>query len=57
MSVDVRIGDHSDAPLEHWQERLKEKRRKREPGVKKPGTPGRPPPDPDALVDDYAAPR
>jgi len=59
MSIDVRIGDHSEAPLEHWQDRLKEKRRKRGPHPAQPetpATPGRQSP-PDALIDDYAGPR
>lgn len=56
MSIDVRIGDHSDAPLEHWQDQLKEKRRKRDPRPAKPETPARKSP-PDALIDDYARPR
>lgn len=56
MKIDVRIGDHSEVPLEHWQDRLKEKRRKRGPHSKKPETPDRPPSAPDALIDDYAAP-
>jgi hypothetical protein len=56
MNIDVRIGDHSEAPLEHWQDRLKEKRHKRGPRSKKPETPNRPPTAPDALIDDYAAP-
>ncbi|MDD5389983.1 MAG: hypothetical protein PHD37_11590 [Gallionellaceae bacterium] len=58
MSIDVRIGDHSEAPLEHWQDRLKEKRRKREAPEQSdtPATPARRSP-PDALIDDYAAPR
>lgn len=58
MSIDVRIGDHSEAPLEHWQDRLKEKRRKREAPEpsETPATPARRSP-PDALIDDYAGPR
>lgn len=58
MSIDVRIGDHSEVPLEHWQDRLKEKRRKRGPRPAKPETPTAPSRQPpDALIDDYAGPR
>lgn len=57
MNIDVRIGDHSEAPLEHWQDRLKEKRRKQKPPKQNetPATPPRRPP-PDALIDEYAGP-
>lgn len=57
MNIDVHIGEHSEAPLEHWQDRLKDKQRKRGPRSKKPESPNRPPPAPDALIDDYAGPR
>lgn len=54
MRIDVHIDDHSEAPLEHWQDRLKEQRRKRkQPPPQE--VPERKPP-PDALIDDYAAP-
>lgn len=58
MNIDVRIGDHSEAPLEHWQDRLKEKRRKQKPPKQNetPATPTRRSP-PDALIDEYAGPR
>jgi len=55
MSIDVRIGDHSEAPLEHWRERLKRQRRKNEPQPEPPAKPSRRPPD--SLIDEYAAPR
>ncbi len=59
MNIDVRIGDHSEAPLEHWQDHLKEKRRKRGPHPAQPETPAAPTRQspPDALIDDYAGPR
>lgn len=57
MRIDVRIGDHSDLPLEHWKDQLKDKPRKRGPRPGKPGTSQPPPAAPDTLIDDYAAPR
>lgn len=57
MNIDVRIGDHSKAPLEHWQDRLKEKHHRRGPHPAEPEmppSPNRPPPD--SLIDEYAAP-
>jgi len=57
MRIDVQIGDHSELPLEHWREQIKEKRRKRGPRSRKPATPGQPPAEPGALIDDYAVPR
>jgi hypothetical protein len=57
MSIDVRIDNHSELPLEHWQDQIKRRRRRIEPRPGPPETPespGRPPPD--ALIDEYAAP-
>lgn len=57
MRIKVRIDEHSDTPLEHWQDRLKRQRRKQRPRPEppeSPTTPGRP--RPDSLIDDYAAP-
>jgi len=57
MSINVRIDNHSEVPLEHWQDQLKRQRRKIGPHPTKPeppATPGRQPPD--ALIDEYAAP-
>lgn len=57
MSIDVRIGDHSDTPLEHWQDRLKRQRREKQPQpgeAEPPAPPSRRPPD--SLIDEYAAP-
>ncbi len=56
MSIEVRIGDRSEAPLEHWQDRIKDQRRKPKLPPAPPETPARRSP-PDALIDDYAAPR
>ena len=56
MSIDVRIEDHSEAPLEHWKEHLKQQRRKKKPQPEEaepPAAPGRQPPD--SLIDEYAA--
>lgn len=56
MRIDVHIDNHSDVPLEEWKEKLKRKRRKRAPEIEPPATPEGPR-RPDALIDDYAAPR
>jgi hypothetical protein len=57
LRINVHIDDHSDVPLENWQDHLKRQRRKRKPprgDTEPPAAPGRQPPD--ALIDDYAAP-
>jgi hypothetical protein len=57
MRIDVRIDNHSELPLEHWQDQLKRRRRRIEPRPEPPEapeSPGRQPPD--ALIDEYAAP-
>jgi hypothetical protein len=56
MRINVRIDNHTDVPLEQWQDRLKRERRKKRqpPGpADAPASPGNPPPD--ALIDEYAA--
>jgi hypothetical protein len=56
MRIDVRIDERSEAEREHWRDRLKRKRREPHPAEpESPATPVRRPPD--ALIDDYAAPR
>lgn len=57
LRINVHIDDHSDAPLEYWQERLKRRRRKRVPAEEppeQPVTPERPPPE--GSIDEYATP-
>ena len=51
--INVHIDEHSDVPLENWQDHLKQKRRKKK-QPEPPAAPGRQPPD--SLIDDYAAP-
>ena len=54
MTIDVRIGNQTDVPLEFWRERLKRDRRRK--------PPPRPEPAPETdkqqegRIDDYAAP-
>jgi hypothetical protein len=57
MRVNVRIDNHTDVPLESWQDQLKRRRRKIGPLPEQSETPtpaDRSPPD--ALIDEYAAP-
>jgi len=56
MHINVQIDNHSDLPLEHWQDRLKRQRRKIGPRPAPPepsSPPGRQPPD--SIIDEYAA--
>lgn len=56
MRINVRIDNHTDVPLEQWQDRLKRERRKKRPPpgpADAPASPGHPPPD--TLIDEYAA--
>jgi hypothetical protein len=57
MQINVRIDNHSDVPLESWQDHLKRQRRQIGPRPERSKTPppvDRPPPD--TLIDEYAAP-
>lgn len=58
LHINVRIDQHSDTPLEHWQDQLKKRRRQISPA---PGDAGRKPADkPEAPgklhIDEYASP-